>query len=211
MLRKVLIGTAAFLMLSVLNIANTMDAEANSNIKIDDFSTITLIPDNEESDSINTIKLSLDVETDIDADVYFEFNPENSAKISEYRYNADLNCLNIYMADTNSLFKGTDSLNIGSVFAKDEDGNAVDVKVSARKDSLNYVYNTELVYDEDIEINTNPVTTTTTTSSTTTTTTASSTTTKASETTTSSATTTKASETTTSSTTTTKASETTTS
>lgn len=160
MLKKILIGTAAVLMLSVFHPVNTMAVEAKSSVKIDESNAVTLTSKQAEGDEINTIQLSLYVETDGTADVSFAFNPENSVKVSEYRFNAASNCLNIYMSDTDSLFDGTDSLNIGTVSAKDKNGNDVNVRVSAKKDALKYVYNNTLIDDEEIEIETVPSATT---------------------------------------------------
>ena len=143
----------------------TTAEEVTASLKIDDSGKITLISDFAQKDGITTLQLSLNVETDTDAEISFEFNPENKNKISDYR--ADSNKLNIYMSDTESLFNGTDSLNVGVIKVKDKSGNDVAFRVSATEDSLKYVcINTLINVDFNIEDTTvtNPVTTSITTS-----------------------------------------------
>lgn len=208
MIKKILIGAASALMLCIFRPMSTMAAETNDSVKIDESGYVTLTSDHASKDEINTLRLSLEVSTDVDSDISFEFNPENNAKISEYRFNADSNQLNIYMSGTETLFLDSDTLDLGSIVATDESGNNVAFNVNATTDSLKYVYNNELITpDLDVDIvTTTPVTTSTTTSTTTTTTTT--TTTKPTTTTT---TTTTTKPTTTTTTTTTKKPTTTTS
>lgn len=144
MLKKVLIGAAAAFMFCVFHPANAVDAEASDSVKVDSSCNVTLISDHAASEEITTLQLSLNVETDTNADVSFEFDEENNVKISEYRYNKDSNLLNIYVSDSHPLFDGKDELNIGTVSAKDKNGKNVGVKVNAIKSTMNYVYNNKL-------------------------------------------------------------------
>lgn len=167
MFKKFFIGAAAFLTLSMLCPIHTIEASANNSVKIDDCNNIILLSDDTETDGISSIQLCLDVKTNTDAEISFIFSPENYVKVSEYRYNADADCLNIYMSDSRSLFHDTDSLQIGRVSATDGNGNEVDVNVSAKQDALKYVYHTALVDNETIDIDTKPITTTVATAATT--------------------------------------------
>lgn len=196
MLKKVLLGAFTALSLGAIISLNIGAVEAANNIKIDEAGNVILVSDNEETDGVTALQLSLKVDSDIDVDVSFEFNSENDIKISEYRYHEETNCLNIYISDSKPLFDGEDILDIGSVSAKDIDGNSVDVEIDVVKDSLKYVYQNTLMEDEfEVQIETKPTTaattsTTTTTKPTTTTTTSTTTTTKPTTTTTTSTTTT---------------------
>ncbi|MDE6788964.1 MAG: hypothetical protein K2J47_06545, partial [Ruminococcus sp.] len=198
MLKKILMGafTATALSLGVILSLNSGVTEATSNIKIDKAGNVLLIADNEETDGITAVQLSLKVDSDVDADISFEFNSENDIKISEYRYHAETNCLNIYISDSKPLFDGEESLDIGAISATDIDGNTVDVQIEVVEDSLKYVYQNTLMEDEfEVEIATKPTTTSTTTTAkptTTTTTSTTTTTTKPTTTTTTSTTTTTA-------------------
>ena len=165
MLKKILMGafTATALSLGVILSLNSGVTEAASNIKIDEAGNVLLIADDEETDGITAVQLSLKVDSDVDADISFEFNSENDIKISEYRYHAETNCLNIYISDSKPLFGGEESLDIGAVSATDIDGNTVDVQIEVVEDSLKYVYQNTLMEDEfEVEIATKPTTTTTT-------------------------------------------------
>ncbi|MDE6520108.1 MAG: hypothetical protein K2K91_06590 [Ruminococcus sp.] len=201
MLKKVLMGAFTTLSIGIMLSLNTVSAKALSNIKIDELNNVQLIANYEDISEVTAVQLSLKVDSDVDADISFEFNSENSIKISEYRYNAKKNYLNIYMSDSKSLFNGDETLDIGTVSAIDAKGNAVDVKIDVVEDSLKYVYQSVLENDEfEVDIATKPATTTT--QTTTTTTKPTTTTTKATTTTKPTTTTTKATTTTTKPTTT---------
>lgn len=171
MIKQFLKGAFTALTLGIILSLNTAAAEAGDSIEIDDSGNVTLMSDHAAEDGITALQFSLEVETDADADVYFEFNPENSVKISDYRYHAESNSLNIYMVGSEQLFDDMGLLNIGAVSAADKDGNIVDVNVSAMEDSLKYVYQNTLT---DVSLNaettasgTEPTATTATTVSTT--------------------------------------------
>lgn len=172
MFKKVLIGAFTALSLGVILTLGIGAAEASSNIKIDETGNVMLVSDHEETEGVTALQLSLKVDSDVDADVSFEFNSENDIKISEFRYHDDTNCLNIYIADSKPLFDGVDMLDLGTVSAKDIDGNSVDVQIEVVKDSLKYVHqNTLMDGDFEAEIATKPAAATTSATTTTTTTT----------------------------------------
>lgn len=189
------------LTLGVILPLNVAAAEATNSIKIDNSGNVTLMSDQAEKDGITAIQLSLKVEADPDADVSFEFNSENNIKVSEYRYHAESSCLNIYLSNSEPLFRDSDLLDIGAVSAKDTAGNSVDVKVDAVENSLKYVYQ-NILTEVAFNVETAAVETTTTELTTTTTITQTTTTTKQSETTTTTITTTTQPATTTTTTTT---------
>ncbi|MDE5753359.1 MAG: LPXTG cell wall anchor domain-containing protein [Oscillospiraceae bacterium] len=134
-------------------------AKADDSIEIDELGHVIVKYDHEEKSKITALQLSLKIEADPDAEISFDFNPENGMKISEYLYHEDTKCLNIYMADATSGFESLDSLDIGTVSAKDADGNAVDVKVDVVKNSLKYIHGDTL--EESTEETTEEIATTT--------------------------------------------------
>ncbi|MDE6775313.1 MAG: hypothetical protein K2J37_03305, partial [Ruminococcus sp.] len=171
MLKKVLIGAVTVLSLGTVFFLNTGTTEAVSNVKIDEAGNVLLIADDEETDGITAVQLRLNVDSYADVEVSFEFNPENSIKISEYRYHEDIGALHIYIADSKPLFDGVESLDIGTILAVDTDGNAVDVQIEVAEDALKYVHQNTLMEDDvEVDIVTKPIVTPEATTSTTTTT-----------------------------------------
>ncbi|MDE6092191.1 MAG: hypothetical protein K2G14_03750, partial [Ruminococcus sp.] len=141
MLKKFLIGTFAALMLSVVPPINAMADEGTfCSVKIED-SNVILISDEAAKDTCSTLLLTLKVDTDVDADTefYFETGKDVNFKVLECRYNSELKQLNVYISNAESLFNESNSLNIGTLKAKDKSGNKVDIKVSADEDALKYV------------------------------------------------------------------------
>lgn len=201
MIKQILTGALLALILCIVRPTDTAAAETGSLVKIDDSGYVTLICDSEDKDGVNTLQLSLNIETESEADVSFKFNDDNNVKISEYRYNEDSDCLNIYMSGTES-FLNEAPLNIGCIIVSDKSGNDVAFNASAAEESLKYVYNNKLVKNN-IELEAAPITTTTTTTTTTATTTTSTTTTTSSSTTTTGTTTSRTTTTTTTTVTTT--------
>ena len=131
-----------FGMLVSLNTMATENAEtkANSSIEITQSGNVSLNSNNAQQEEVKAFQLSLKVEPDENAkDVVFNFNQENNIKISEYRYHADTNTMNIYVADSEPVFKGSDLINIGEVTATDENGSKVDTKISVPKNALKMV------------------------------------------------------------------------
>lgn len=178
MIKQILTGAFLALILCIVRPTDTAAAETDNQVKIDDSGYVTLICNSEDKDGVNTLQLSLNIETESEADVSFKFNDDNNVKISEYRYNEDSDCLNIYMSGTES-FLNEAPLNIGCIIVSDKSGNDVAFNASAAEESLKYVYNNKLVKNN-IELEAAPITTTTTTTTTTATTTTTSTTTSSS-------------------------------
>ncbi|MDE5763418.1 MAG: hypothetical protein K2I00_00410, partial [Ruminococcus sp.] len=194
MLKKVLIGAVTALSVGTMFFLNAGNTEAVSNIKVDETGNVLLIADEEKTDGITAVQLRLNVDTYTDVDVSFEFNPENSIKISEYRYHEEIGALHIYIADSEPLFDGVESLDIGTISAVDADGNAVDVQIDVAEDALKYIHQNTLMEESfEVDIVTKPIvipeTTTSTTTTTAITTTTKSTTTEATTTSTKSTTT----------------------
>ena len=130
-------------------------------VKITNSGQVSLISNHAELDNINTLQLSLQLDSDIViANAYFNFE-EINAKVATYRYKADSNQINIYISGTKNLFiDDSDGLVLGTVVAEDEDGYAIPVKLSVVEDSLKYVYLNQLqVYDVTTEIEPAPETT----------------------------------------------------
>ena len=129
-------------------------------VKITNSGQISLISNHVETDNINTLQLSLQLDSDIAiANAYFDFE-EINAKIATYRYKANSNQINLYLAGAKNLFVESDTLELGTVIAEDEDGYVIPVTISVVEDSLKYIYqNQTQVYDFTVE--TEPVETTT--------------------------------------------------
>lgn len=223
MLKKFLISTFAALTLSVVPQMNAVADEGTfCSVKIDN-SNVILISDEAEKDGCSTLRLTLNVDNEIDDDTvfYFELNESTEEfKVLDCRYNPDSKQLNIYISQAENLFKESNSLNIGTLKAKNAvSGKNVDIEVSADEDALQYVVSVDTADSADTDesrlsnaIKTAPpkATDTTTTTSTATTKPTTTTTTTITTTTTTSATTTKQTTTTTTTSETTKPTTTTT-
>lgn len=105
----------------------------------------------------NAVQLTIDIEPVNEGetinDVSFNFNFENSdIKVYEYRVNDDKNQVNIYIADSKPLFSvDMDTLDIGTIFATDADGNKVNVQLKLPENALKLVSNDELDEEKDFE------------------------------------------------------------
>ncbi|MDE6679510.1 MAG: hypothetical protein K2K02_10780 [Ruminococcus sp.] len=172
-------------------------------LRIEESGEIILVSNHAEEDGINTLQLSLNIDTGDDAEISFEFNPENKNKISEYR--VDGNTLNIYMSGTEHLFDDKNSLNLGVIKVTDKFGHDIVYSISTTEESLKYVYVNNIVNVRLTIEGTHIITafTTTTTTSATTTSTKTTTATTTSDSTTKEITSTSTTKTTTSKTTTT--------
>lgn len=128
------------------NAAN--ESQSGSSIIIDRSDNVLLRSDNAAQEGITAVSMSLNVkptdETDTVKDIVFDFADSNDAKIAEYRYHEDTGQLNIYMADSNPLFKNTNSMKIGSVVATNTDGNNVDIDITVPENSLSMLSKNEL-------------------------------------------------------------------
>ncbi len=119
--------------------AGAADSEAGSNIIISESDSISITSENAANDGITAIQLSIRVEPAADANVSFDFNQENDVKITDFRYHEDSDILNIYLADSEPVFNGSDTIELGSVYAADSEGNAVDVNITPVDDSMKFV------------------------------------------------------------------------
>ncbi|MDE6707009.1 MAG: LPXTG cell wall anchor domain-containing protein [Oscillospiraceae bacterium] len=130
-------------------------------VKITNSGQISLISNHAELDNINTLQLSLQLDSDIAiANAYFNFEEINT-KVATYRYKADSNQINIYLSGKENLFTDSDTLVLGTVIAEDEDGYAIPVTINIVEDSLKYVYQTQTqVYAFTTETEPAPETTT---------------------------------------------------
>lgn len=135
---KLMFTVLTFGMLASMNAMATGN-EADSSIAIDTGNNVSITSENAEQDGITAIQVSLKVKPTEKANVSFNFNEENSAKIADFRYHEDTNMLNVYMADSEPIFKSSDLLELGSVSATDVSGNSVDVKITAVEESLKFV------------------------------------------------------------------------
>lgn len=145
MKKQILKLTFTALMLVMLLPVYLLAAEAADSVKTNNRGKVVLFSDHAEKDGITTLQFSLEVKTDKDADITMEFNNNITAKIMEYRYHDDTNRLNIYISGTEPIFDNSDSLNIGTINAKDNSGKDVEFNITVIKDSLKCVYENEAI------------------------------------------------------------------
>lgn len=140
MIKQIFKITFTALMIVMLLPVFVLAAEAADSVKTNSKGKVILISDHAEKDGITTLQFSLNVQTEVDANITMEFDENISAKIMEYRYHKDTNRLNIYISGTEPIFNGSDSLNIGTIKVKDESGYNVDFNITVIEDSLKCVY-----------------------------------------------------------------------
>jgi len=144
-------------MLAVLLSVNVLAANVNDKIQIADDGTVTISSTHGAAEGISSLQFGLQVQpVEQNANVSFNFF-DSAAKIAEFRYHEDNGQLNIYLAGEETLFDQSGNLSVGTVVVQDQDGKAVEAGISVVKDSLNYVYVTELRMEE-AEIPEQPVT-----------------------------------------------------
>lgn len=144
-------------MLTVLPSVNVLAENANDKIQVADDGTVTISSDHGAAEGISSLQFGLQVQpAEQNANVSFKFS-DSAAKIAEFRYHEDSGLLNIYLAGEEALFDQSGSLSVGTVIVQDQNGKAVQADVSVVKDSLNYVYVTELRKKE-AEVPEQPVT-----------------------------------------------------
>lgn len=125
-------------------------AAGGDTFRLDGTGTVTLVSEHAAKEKISSLQFSLVV--DGAASVDFQFSSSN-AKVLEARYHEDTKILNIYLAGTKALFaENTDTLEIGTVLALDEEGNNASATVSVVADSLWYVYGNEQIQAQGLEI-----------------------------------------------------------
>lgn len=136
MIKKFLTGIFTAMAVSGM-FSVSASAESGKSIEISDSGRITLTAEN--TSSVTAMKVSLRVEPESEADISFMFS-DNNLQIAEYRYHPETNILNIYISDTEAIFED-DKCEIGSVSARDSDGNSVPFSVTAEEDFMEYVSN----------------------------------------------------------------------
>lgn len=148
MLKKFLI--CMFTALAVRGMVSvSASAESGDRVEINDYGRIALISGDASDNGITTLRLSLDVQPEKDADVSFVFS-DDSMQIAEYRYNPETNKMNVYISGTDKLFTD-DTFEMGSVVTTDEEGNNVPFKVSVNENSLEYVSGNQLTESDSPE------------------------------------------------------------
>jgi len=145
------------LMLAVLMPVHVLAANTNDEIQVTDEGIVTIVSKHGAEEGISSLQLGLLVKpADQNAKVSFEFF-DSVAKIAEFRYHEDSGLLNIYLAGTKALFDESGELSVGTVVVQNQDGKAVTATVDVEKESLKYVYGTELKVEE-AEVPEQPVT-----------------------------------------------------
>lgn len=149
------------LMMSLNTMTAEAEAEANSSVRISETGSISLMSDNADKENITAVQLSIKVEPEEVGKVAFDFNQDAGVKVFDFRYHEDTKIMNIYIADSKPIFKSSDSLEIGTVFATDADNNIVDVQVDVVEDSLKLVAQNNLtertfVVEDEKEAENNP-------------------------------------------------------
>ena len=136
---------------------HVLAANANDEIQITDQGIVEITSQHAAGEGVTSLQVSLMVQpVEENAEVSFMFS-DSAAKVAEFRYHEDSGLLNIYLSGTEALFGGLDTLSVGTVVVQDQDGKDVMATVSVEKQSLKYVYGTELI-TEDAEIPEQPVT-----------------------------------------------------
>jgi len=144
-------------MLAVLLPVSALAANTNDKVQIANDGTVTISSNHAAAEGISSLQISLLVQpAEENAAVSFMFS-DGVAEIAEYRYHADNGQLNLYLAGDKALFDQSGNLSVGAVTVQDQSGTPVQAYVSVVKDSLCYVYVTELK-TEKAEIPEQPVT-----------------------------------------------------
>ena len=107
MIKHFLTGIFTTLIISSIVSVGAIASEINDTVKIDNSGKVTLVSENIADNNVNTLRLTLEADTDEIQDVSFSFVTENSIKISEYRYNSETRQLNIYLSGIDSIFKAS--------------------------------------------------------------------------------------------------------
>lgn len=124
------------------NEADTGSGETavNSSIIVDRADNVSIMSDNAMQAGITAVQMSIQVspanEDDNIERVEFQFADPDNINITDYRYHEDTGLLNIYAADSQSLFQQSNALSLGSVHALNDEGKEVDVQIEVSADSL---------------------------------------------------------------------------
>ncbi len=145
------------LMIAVLLPVHALAANTNDEIQITDEGSVTITSEHAAREGIASLQVSLLVQPAREnAEVSFVFS-DSAAKVAEFRYHEDSGLLNIYLSGTEALFGDSDTLSVGTVVVQDQDGKDMTATVGVEKESLKYVYGTELIIEE-AEVPEQPVT-----------------------------------------------------
>lgn len=145
------------LMIAVLLPVHALAANTNDEIQITDEGSVTITSEHAAREGIASLQVSLLVQPAREnAEVSFAFS-DSAAKVAEFRYHEDSGLLNIYLSGTEALFGDSDTLSVGTVVVQDQDGKDMTATVGVEKESLKYVYGTELIIEE-AEVPEQPVT-----------------------------------------------------
>lgn len=120
----------------------------DNNIIINESGKISVVSDKSGLNGVNAIQFSLKVTPEEAAKISFDFNQNNDIKVYDFRYHEGTNIMNIYLADSKPIFSNSDSLEIGSVTAKNADGNNAVVKVEAVENSFKLVAQNNITQKE---------------------------------------------------------------
>ncbi|MCI8692507.1 MAG: hypothetical protein HFH91_07160 [Lachnospiraceae bacterium] len=119
-------------------------AQEGESVRLDDEGNIIISSSSMAEDEAATMSMTISVEAAETDNVEFLFR-ESGAQILEYRYNREEKKLQLYIAGVNSLFPaGTDSLTIGRIMVKDQNGTGISAKVKIEEGALAYVYGSEV-------------------------------------------------------------------
>lgn len=141
----------AFLLLALLRPLRALAASGDG-LRLDQGGTVTVVSQHAAKEEVSSLCFSLSVESANAARVEFEFE-DSRAKIKDFRYDQATGSLKVYLAGTEALFaEGTEALAVGKIKVLDGSGNEVTATVSAVENSLQYVYGTEAVTMQGVEL-----------------------------------------------------------
>ena len=119
-------------------------AQSGDGFLLDEEGNVTLVSDHAAKEEISSFQFSVKVDSAEAKSVEFQFG-ENSARVTEFRYDQAGDNLNVYVAGVDPLFEeNTDTLDVGKIVILDGNGNPVPATVTVVEDSLQYVYGTDL-------------------------------------------------------------------
>ena len=129
-----------------------VQAASGDGLRLDEGGTVTVVSQHAAKEGISSLCFSLSVESADAVGVEFQFG-ESKAKILDYRYDQATGSIHIYLAGTEALFaEGADALTVGRIKVLDGNGHEVAATVSAVENSLRYVYGTELITMQGVEL-----------------------------------------------------------
>ena len=119
-------------------------AQEGESVRLDDNGNVIISSSSMAEDGASTISMTISVEAAETDSVEFLFE-DSGAQILEYRYNREEKKLQLYIAGVKSLFPaGTDSLTVGRIMVKDQNGAGTSANVKIEEGALAYVYGSEV-------------------------------------------------------------------